>query len=78
MLFNSFSYLVFLPLVVITYFLLPNKYRWIFLLLVSYFFYMNWKPVYAILMLLSTFVTWVTALWIQSEESTRKKNPIYF
>lgn len=41
MLFNSFAFLVFFPLVCTLYFLIPvNKWRNIFLLLASYYFYM--------------------------------------
>ena len=32
MVFNSFSFLLFFPLVTIIYFLLPHKYRWLHLL----------------------------------------------
>ena len=58
MLFNSFQFLLFFPAVCILYFLLPElKLRNIFLLLASYYFYMNWKPIYAVLILGSTAIT---------------------
>lgn len=56
MFFNSIHYLVFFPLVVLLYFLTPYKYRWILLLVASYYFYMVWKPVYALLIVLSTLI----------------------
>ena len=43
MLFNSFEFMIFFPLVVIGYFLLPPRFRWAFLLGASYYFYMCWK-----------------------------------
>ena len=43
MLFNSFEYFLFLPAVVLLYFLLPFKWRNPFLLIPSYYFYMSWK-----------------------------------
>ena len=51
MLFNSWQFLIFLPIVFILYFVLPKKYRYIELLIASYFFYMfwNWKLVFLIL-----------------------------
>ncbi|MCW3786638.1 MBOAT family O-acyltransferase [Plebeiibacterium sediminum] len=61
MLFNSFNYLLFFPVVCVIYYLIPNKFRWVFLLLASYFFYMNWEPIYAILIFLSTFITYLCA-----------------
>ena len=66
MLFNSFHYLLFFPIVCGICFAIPHKIRWIFLLVTSYFFYMNWEPVYAILILLSTVITFVCASTIDS------------
>ncbi len=54
MLFNSLHFLVFFPIVVCVYFLLPQRVRWAFLLVSSYYFYMAWRPEYAILMFIST------------------------
>jgi alginate O-acetyltransferase complex protein AlgI len=73
MLFNSFQFLLFFPLTVLIYFILPNKYRWIFLLVASYYFYMNWKPVYALLIFTSTFITWACSLLMESTSIKRKK-----
>jgi alginate O-acetyltransferase complex protein AlgI len=39
MIFNSVSYFIFLPVVFIVYYLLPDRSRWILLLLASIFFY---------------------------------------
>lgn len=54
MLFNSSEFLVFLPLVLIGYFLLPYRLRWVFLLLSSYYFYMCWRVEYVLLIMAST------------------------
>ena len=43
MLFNSLSFLVFFPLVVLVYFLWPKRTRWVWLLVASYYFYMCWN-----------------------------------
>lgn len=51
MLFNSFTYLVFLPIVVALHWLLPPRFRRGLLLVASYFFYMNWMPAYGSLIL---------------------------
>lgn len=45
MLFNSLQFLVFYPIVVIVYFNLPYRWRWIWLLVASYYFYMSWEPI---------------------------------
>lgn len=73
MLFNSFAFLVFFPIVALLYFLLPHKFRWIFLLVASYYFYMNWKPVYAILIFGSTFITWGSGYLIDQTENKSKR-----
>ena len=74
MLFNSIAFLVFFPIVCIGYFLLPKlKYKNLFLLAASYYFYMNWKPVYALLLFSSTFITYLAALGIAHFEDQQKK-----
>lgn len=46
MLFNSISFLIFFPIVTFLYFLLPHKFRWVFLLIASCIFYMAFIPIY--------------------------------
>ena len=62
MLFNSLEFLIFFPIVVLVYFLLPQKGRWLWLLVASYYFYMSWNPQYALLIAASTVATWLSAL----------------
>lgn len=47
--------------------------RNLLLLIASYYFYMNWQPAYALLLLTSTFVTYIAALGIGCFEDRRKK-----
>lgn len=49
MLFNSFEFLVFFPIVLGIYFIIPKKMRQMWLLLTSYYFYMCWNAKYAVL-----------------------------
>jgi len=72
MLFNSLNFLVFFPTVIIIYFSLNYKYRNIFLLIASYYFYMNWKPVYAILILFSTVTTWLSGFLMERQKNRKK------
>ena len=65
MLFNSFGFLVFFPIVVCVYFLIPEKMRYLWLLAVSYYFYMCWNAEYALLLLFSTAVTYFGALAVE-------------
>lgn len=66
MVFNSISYAIFFPIVVILYFALPKKFKNIHLLLASYFFYGCWNVKYAALMLLSTVITYFAAILMDS------------
>lgn len=47
--------------------------RNLFLLLASYYFYMNWEPAYALLLFTSTIVTYLAALGIGKFDEKRKK-----
>lgn len=62
MLFNSFTYLLFLPLVVLLHWLMPQRFRSWFLLAASYVFYMNWIPSYGVLILFLTIVNYFIGL----------------
>lgn len=73
MLFNSFAFAIFLPIVFIFYWGFPHKYRWILMLVASYYFYMSWNPKYVVLILFTTIVSYVAARLIEKEESKRKK-----
>ncbi len=64
MLFNSVDFLLFFPLVTALYFLLPHGARWVWLLLASYYFYMCWNARYALLIALSTLITYASGLLI--------------
>ncbi len=64
MLFNSIEFLVFFPAVVLLYYLIPGKLRVYWLLVTSYVFYMGWNPSYALLLLFSTLITYLTGLLI--------------
>ncbi|MCG3157767.1 MAG: Peptidoglycan O-acetyltransferase [bacterium] len=73
MLFNSWQFLIFFPLVVAAYFLLPHRLRWMLLLGASYYFYMCWKPEYALLLMFSTVIDYYTGLQMGKATSARKR-----
>lgn len=68
MLFNSLEFMIFFPVVCLVYYVIPHRVRYIFLLACSYFFYMCWNPTYALLMLTSTAITYVSGLLLSSAE----------
>jgi D-alanyl-lipoteichoic acid acyltransferase DltB (MBOAT superfamily) len=50
MLFNSLEFLIFYPVVTLVYYLLAQKYRWVWLLAASCYFYMFFKPIYILIL----------------------------
>lgn len=74
MTFNSIAYLLFFIIVCVVYYILPHKYRWVLLLAASYFFYMCWNAKYALLMLFSTAITYLSGILIsrQQKKSIKK------
>lgn len=76
MLFNSQAFAIFLPIVFILYWKLQHKYRWILLLIASYYFYMSWNPKYVILILLTTFVSFLAGRLLEFETNQRKRKAI--
>lgn len=64
MLFNTGQYLIFLSIVVLLYYILPQKVRYIWLLIASYYFYMQWNPIYIILLFSCTLLTYIGGIFI--------------
>ena len=74
MLFNSIDFLVFFPVVVLIYWLIPKKLRYIWLLVTSYYFYMGWNAQYALLIATSTGITYLCGLGIEWLGKKEKKS----
>ncbi len=64
MLFNSVSFLVYFPIVVLLYFVMPDKIKNHWLLLASFYFYACWNPKYLFLLLIVILVTYVSGCLI--------------
>lgn len=73
MLFNSIPFIVFLPLVVLIYYLIPTKIRYIWLAFASYFFYFCQSTSFVALLLLSTITTYVAGLLISKASTVNIK-----
>ena len=78
MLFNSFEFLLFFPLVILLYFALPFRYRWILLLIASYYFYMSWKAEYIILIVISTLIDYFAAGRMANIADKKKRRPYLY
>jgi len=75
MIFNSFNFLILFPLLFLLYYLISAripKWRNTYLLLVSYLLYANWKPVYALILLGVTLVTYFFARWVENSKRSVK------
>lgn len=74
MLFNSFTYLIFLPAIVLLYWLLPKSFSKTLLLVASYVFYMHWMPAYGLLILALTAVNYGIGIGLAKLVGAGKKN----
>lgn len=76
MLFTSLNYYLFLVLLVPLFYLISSGYRWILLLLASYFFYMywNWNPAYVSLLIFSSLIDYSISkkIYSVSDRANRK------
>lgn len=91
MTFNSFIFWLVFPCIFLIHWILPDsiwgcdfdnhtKYirpRNLFLILVSYLLYANWKPAYTLILLAITLVTYFGARYIEDKESHRKTGIIF-
>lgn len=75
MLFNSFGFFLFFPIVAIVAYVTGRRIivRNICLLVASYYFYMNIKPVYALLLLAVTLLTYFCAVLLENRPRSRQK-----
>jgi len=73
--FNSLEFFIFFCIVVWVFFSTPVRFRWLFLLIASYVFYMAWEPAYALLIASSTVVDYAAGLLMgrAGDRSRRRK-----
>ena len=74
MIFSSFRFLIFFPLVLLLYFACKRlRYRQYLLLMASYVFYASWDPRFLSLIIISTLVDYVVGLRLPGCTSDRKR-----
>lgn len=75
MLFNSVAFLLFFPIVAIVYYLFGTKRTLsnFWLLLASYYFYLNLNPVYGLLLFVITALTYACGIFLQRSSDNRMK-----
>lgn len=73
MLFNSLQFLIFFPIVTLLYFLFPQKYRWLHLLIASCIFYAAFLPVYILILFLTIIIDYCSGLLIERASDKKHK-----
>ena len=73
MVINSIEYLIFLPLVVLLYYLIPHRYRWFMLLAASCLFYMWFVPKYILILLVTIVIDYSAGLLMERDADSPKK-----
>jgi len=73
MLFNSFHFLLFFPIVTIAYFLLPHRFRWILILSASCYFYMTFIPKYIFILATTITIDYFSGLGLEKLEGNKRK-----
>lgn len=73
MLFNSFDFLIFFPIVVLIYYFIPKKVSYLWLLVASYYFYMCSSPAYVLLLLFSSVVTYLCGIFIERSKAKQSE-----
>ena len=79
MVFSSYIFLfIFLPSLILLYYILPKKTRNILLLIYSFIFYAWNKPSYLLILLTSIFINWLSGLFIATLKQQKLKKIILF
>ena len=74
MVFNSIAFVIFLPIVVALFYLLPQKARWLMLLVASCVFYMWFVPKYILILLVTIVIDYAAGLLMERyADKPRKK-----
>lgn len=73
MLFNSIHFLIFFPVVTTLYFVLPHRLRWVLLLVASCYFYMDFIPVYILILIFTILIDYYAGILIEQAVGKRRK-----
>ena len=73
MLFNSFEFILFFPIVTFLFFVFPYKYRWMLLLTSSCVFYAFFKWEYIFILLFTIIIDYYAGIWIHKTQGVKRK-----
>ena len=78
MVFHSIAFWEFFAVIFALYFFVPQKFKWLFLLLASYFFYGSWKKDYLLLLALPTLATYLAARAMAAAPTPGRKKLLFW
>jgi alginate O-acetyltransferase complex protein AlgI len=78
MVFTSFVFIVFFIIAIVTYYVVPYKFRWVQLLICSYVFYGYWKIEYLSLIVASTLIDYLCGLAMQNRDTKTRRKPFLY
>jgi len=73
MLFNSFEFLLFFPVVTAGYFFIVPQWRWAWLLVASCFFYMYFKPIYILILAFTIVIDYWAGILIEDAAGAKRR-----
>lgn len=73
MIFNSLQFLVFFLVVVVVNYSLPFRFRWAWLLVASFYFYMAFIPIYALVLVGIILIDFIAAFAIEKSQGKKRK-----
>jgi D-alanyl-lipoteichoic acid acyltransferase DltB (MBOAT superfamily) len=73
MLFNSAEFLFFFVCVTAAFFVLPQRTRWMLLLAASIYFYMQFRPVYVLILFFTILIDYFAGIWIERARARHKR-----
>lgn len=72
MLFTSYSFIAFIVVCFVLYYVLPRKWQWMFLLVVSFIFYASAGIFYPVFLLIASSATYIAAICIERSRNREK------
>ncbi len=76
MLFSTAAFAVFMTVIFLAYWLLPHKYRWIFILMANAWFYISYDVRYLAVILVTMLASYICAILIEKQDVIKKKKII--
>lgn len=73
MLFNSIEFLFFFPIVTLIYFLIPQRFRWLHLLIASCIFYCAFIPVYILILFFTIIIDYIAGIFIEQARGHKRR-----